>query len=67
MDRDEAVDDHRHLEDKADREDECRDERDVVRRTELVFDDVAPEIDQELKRVREEHEVAEQHADDEEK
>jgi len=61
-----AIDDHRDLEDQPDAEDECGHERDVLRGAQLVIDDVAAEIDEELDGVRKQHEIAERHAGDEE-
>jgi len=61
----EPEDDDRDLEHQAHGEDERRDERDVLRCAELVIDDLAAEVDEELERAREKHEVAERHPDDE--
>jgi len=61
-----AIDDDRNLEDQPNAEDEGGHERDVLRCTQLVVDDVAAEVDEELDGVRQQHEVAERHAGHEE-
>jgi len=54
-----------HLEDEAHAENEDGHERDVVGRPELVVDDLVAEVDEELDRVWQQDEVAEQHSGDE--
>jgi len=58
-------DDDRHLEYQADTEDERRHERDVLARPRRGLEHVAAEGEQEVDRVRQEQEVAEGHAADE--
>jgi len=66
VDLDEREDRRRDLEDESHAQDEDRDKREVVRGPQLVVDDLLAEVDQELDRVRQQDEVAEQHARHEE-
>jgi len=66
MDLHEREDRNGYLEHEAHSQDEDRDEREIVRGTELVLDDFVAEGDEELDRVRQQHEVAEEHSGDEE-
>jgi len=66
VDLHERKDRHGHLEDEAHTEYEDGDERDVVSRSELVLDVLLAEIDEELDRVRQQDEIAEQHTGQEE-
>jgi len=54
-----------YLENEAHSQNEDRDEREIVRGPELVLDDLVAEGDEEFDRVRQQHEVAEKHSDDE--
>ena len=65
MDADQGEDQDRHFEHDAHAEDERRDEGEVLGRAQLILDDRVAEADEELQRAREQAEVAEKHARDE--